>query len=69
MQPSSQIIKILGSICRPKTYIALTYMGGDEKVTFRFEPPRDKTNKMSVRPAYAQFDQSLRCPHEESLDP
>ena len=29
------------------------------------EPPHGKTNKM----ASAQSDQSLRCPHEESLDP
>ena len=40
-----------------------------------FEPPHDKTNKVSVRPAEtdawasAQSDQSLRCPHEESLGP
>ena len=39
-----------------------------------FEPHHDKTNKMSMRPAKtqislasAQFDQSLRCPHEETL--
>ena len=30
-------------------------------------PPDDKTNKMSVRPAKTQSDQSLRCPPEESL--
>ena len=42
----------------------------------RFEPPRDKTNKMTLRPAKAQIslastqsDQSLCCPHEESLGP
>ena len=29
------------------------------------EPPHDKTNKM----ASAQSDQSLHCPHEESLGP
>ena len=41
-----------------------------------FEPRHDKTNKGSVRPAKtqiswasAQSDQSLRCPHEESLGP
>ena len=34
-----------------------------------FEPLRDKTNKMTVRPASAQSDRSLRCPHEESLGP
>ena len=40
-----------------------------------FEPPHDKTNKMAyVRSelrsawAFAQSDQSLRCPHEEILD-
>ena len=33
------------------------------------EPQYDKTNKMSVRPASAQSDQSLRCPYEESLGP
>ena len=37
------------------------------------EPPHDKTNKMNLRPAKTQIwtsapsDQSLRCPHEESL--
>ena len=25
------------------------------------EPPNDKTNKITVRPAKAQIDQSLRC--------
>ena len=44
----------------------------------RNEPPHDKTNKMACAPsedsnqsawASAQSDQSLRCPHEESLDP
>ena len=33
------------------------------------EPRHDKTNKVSVRPASAQSDQCLRCPHEETLDP
>ena len=36
-----------------------------------FEPPYDKTNKMACAPsedwASTQSDQSLRCPHEESL--
>ena len=31
------------------------------------EPRHDKTNKMDVRPS--KTDQSLRCPHEESLGP
>ena len=31
-----------------------------------FEPPHDKTNNMAVRPAKTQ---SLRCPHEERLEP
>ena len=31
------------------------------------EPSHDKTNKMAC--AFAQTDQSLRCPHEESLGP
>ena len=35
------------------------------------QPRHDKTNKMPVRPARtpatAQSDQSIRCPHEESL--
>ena len=31
------------------------------------EPRHDKTNKMAVRPA--KSDQSLRCPHEETMDP
>ena len=41
-----------------------------------FDPHHDKTSKISVRPAKiqiswasAQSDQSLRCPHEESLGP
>ena len=41
-----------------------------------YEPRHDKTNKVSVRPAKtqislvsAQSDQSLCCPHEESLGP
>ena len=45
------------------------------KVTL-YEPQHDKTNKMSVSPAKTQIslasdqsDQSLRCPHEESLGP
>ena len=40
------------------------------------EPRHDKTKNMSVRPATTQIslgipqsDQSLRCPHEESLGP
>ena len=42
-----------------------------------FAPRHDKTNKMAVHPAKtqislggsAQSDQSLRCPHEETLGP
>ena len=39
-----------------------------------FEPPHDKTNNVAVRPAKTQIslgqsDQSLRCPHEERLEP
>ena len=36
-----------------------------------FEPQHDKTNKVSVRPAKIQMPSlsSLRCPHEETLDP
>ena len=34
---------------------------------YKYEPPHDKTNKVSVRPAKTQI--SLRSPHEESLDP
>ena len=33
------------------------------------EPPHDKSNKITVRPASAQSDQSLHCLHEESLGP
>ena len=40
------------------------------------EPPHDKTNKMtrapskdSDQPGHPQSDQSLRCPHEDSLGP
>ena len=41
------------------------------------KPPYDKTNNVVVRPAKTQIslgirsasDQSLRCPHEESLGP
>ena len=41
----------------------------------QFEPPHDKTNEITVRPAETQIslgiqaDLSLRCPHEESLGP
>ena len=42
----------------------------------RFEPPHDKINNVAVRPVktrislgIAQSDQSLRCPHEESIRP
>ena len=49
----------------------------NEMVTLRkYEPPHDKTNNVAVRPAKTQIslgihqsDQSLRCPHEESLGP
>ena len=36
-----------------------------------FEPPHDKTNKMACAPSEdsVQSDQSLCCPHEESLGP
>ena len=41
-----------------------------------YEPRHDKTNKVTVRLAKAQVsldtaqsDQSLRCPHKESLSP
>ena len=47
-----------------------------ESVTIKYEPPHDKSNKMTVRPAKiqislasAQSDQSFRCPHEEGLGP
>ena len=34
------------------------------------EPPHKKTNKMACAPSeLAQSDQSLGCPHEESLGP
>ena len=35
------------------------------------EPRHDKTNKVNVHQAkaFAQSDQSLRCPHEETLGP
>ena len=38
---------------------------------FQNEPPYDKTNKMACVPSEesAQSDQSLCCPHEESLGP
>ena len=32
------------------------------------KPPRDKTNKMACAPS-EDSDQSLHCPHEESLGP
>ena len=31
------------------------------------EPPRDKTNKMTVRPVKTQISLDIRCPHEETL--
>ena len=39
-----------------------------------FGPPHDKTNKMACTPSEdsdqtGQSDQSIRCPHEESLGP
>ena len=44
-----------------------------KNIDIKNEPRHDKTNKMSVRPAKTQTctesDQSLRCPHEESLGP
>ena len=37
---------------------------------FENEPPHDKTNKMACAPTKTdQSDQSLCCPHEESLGP
>ena len=36
----------------------------------QIEPPHDKTNKVTVRPAKTdQTGRSLRCPHEETLGP
>ena len=54
-----------------------TYLERDEEpVLNKVELPHDKTNKMTLRPvktqislASAQSDQSLRCPHDESLEP
>ena len=47
-----------------------------ESEEIQYGPRHDKTNKMVVRPARlrsawasAQSDQSLRCPHEESMGP
>ena len=45
--------------------------------TNRYELPHDKTNKVACAPSkdsdhfvgFAQADQSLRCPHEESFGP
>ena len=34
---------------------------GAQQAKNAFEPPHDKTNKMTVRPAKTQSDQSLRC--------
>ena len=51
-------------------YVFLCYMYSDKYGTIRKkkkkkkkknEPRHDKTNKMSVRPAKTQIDQSLRC--------
>ena len=49
-------------------------MSGTVKNLIINEPPHDKTNKMasapsedSNQPGPAQFDQRLRCPHEETL--
>ena len=61
--------------------IIVSVSSGYSMGTASFEPPRGKTNKMTVRPAKtlirlggsawasAQSDQSFRCPHEESLGP
>ena len=43
-------------------------------LTSEHEPPNDKTNKMACALSEdsdqpGQSDQSLRCPHEESLGP
>ena len=47
-----------------------------DTLTYQIAGTHDKTNKVSVRPAktqislgIAQYDQSLHCPHEESLGP
>ena len=54
------------------TYMTLT----DCRYNCTYEPRHDKTNKMAVRPAKSQVslsttqsDQSLCCPHEETLGP
>ena len=59
-----------GVLCRSYIFNRCTYV---------FEPPYDKTNKMTVCPvttqirlggsawASAQSDQNLRCPHEKTL--
>ena len=55
--------------------VVLLYAGLVVCLLWTFEPPHDKTNKMTVHPAKtqsipsAQSDQSLRCPHEESFGP
>ena len=41
----------------------------NQAISALYEPRHDKTNKVRVRPALAsaQSDQSLRCPHEETM--
>ena len=58
-----------------KYSIVLLHLVFNQLSLLPYEPPHDKTNKMTVRPAKTQIslgiqnDQGLRCPHEESLGP
>ena len=62
----------VNGICHLADYSKLAY-----GVVTAIEPPHDKTNKMACAPSEdsdqsgrpPQSDQSLRCPHEESLEP
>ena len=50
------------------------FTGKKKIIIVRFEPPHDKSNKMAYAPSEdsdqtGHPDQSLRCPHEESLGP
>ena len=53
-------------------YLTATLMAINLNPLLSCEPQHDKTNKVTVCPVKTQIslsDQSLRCPHEESLGP
>ena len=65
-----QLISMKSELCATKVpnWNQRHYFTPGRRLVFKslqYEPPHDKTNEM----ASAQSDQSLRCPHEESLGP